>query len=237
MSAVRVVPRLVESFVDARAKNGYRRVYSFLAPAGTVLVQEVRTRVRYLCGEEPLAEFRSVYGEFFALGDEEALLADEDELRDMRDVHAFDLRRDGWSLSALRDLLRRQRVRGADGRPYAPGGPTQVDCEKRFVLAPGVVEDSPPLKVNGGQGFGFLLEGPREVACARLDLNGGAGGTRRSLEPRSPFPYGSDGAGRGWFAGAEALELVERFAFTFATDSLRFDDGGGYRPVSLAAAD
>ena len=64
-------------------------------------------------------------------------------------------------------------------------------------------------------------------------LSGGEGGTRTVLQPRSPFPFGSEGAGRGAFLADEAFELTERFAFAFATDSLQFDDDGGYRRVPV----
>ena len=123
-----LVPRLLESFVDVRAKNGYRRTFSFEAPAGSVLVQEVATRVQYLCGDEALAEFTSVYGEYFAVGEAGALAAADDELRDMRDVHAFDLRRDGWTLSTLRTLLRRNGIEDARGRPCTCRAPARIAC-------------------------------------------------------------------------------------------------------------
>ncbi|MEZ6188070.1 MAG: hypothetical protein R3F62_24065 [Planctomycetota bacterium] len=196
-------------------------------------MQEVTTRVRYLCGEHPLVEFRAVYGEYFDLGARDALAEDPDVSRDMRDAHAFDMAQDGWTLSALTKLLRTQRILDAEGRPCRCREAARIVCEKRFRLGPGVVEDSPPLKRNGDQAFGFLLHGPREDARAELELQGGPDGTRRALRPTTPFPYGAAGAGRGWFTADAGLELVERFSFAFATDSLRFDDGGGYRPVAL----
>jgi hypothetical protein len=198
------------------------------------LVQEVATRVRYLCGEVAVVDYSASYGEFFSMGKFDSLMANNDELLDMRDVHDFDLRRDGWSLSGLQTLLRHNAIKDADGRAFAGQEAARITCEKRFLLAPGRIEDTAPAKQNHSQSFGFLCSGPRSAATARIDMSGGTGGTRLARHPDSPFPFGCVGRGSGTFEGNSAYLLVETFAFSFATDSLRFEDGDGYHRVDLA---
>lgn len=228
-----LLPELVESFVDVREKNGYRRIFNFSAQPGTVLVQEVQTRVRYRRGEDQFVDYWSRYGEFFSMGERRELAADNDQHLDMRDVHDFDLRRDGWSLSGLNQLLKRQ---GSKSRGRLPSADATITCEKRFLIAIGEVKGTVVLKENGGQSFGFLLEGPCAPASVQIELPGSEEEGRRTLTPKSPFPFGYSGAGSGKFCADSAYELTERFVFSFATDSLRFDDGGGYREVPMSEA-
>ena len=200
-------------------------------------MQEVRTRVVYWCDDAPCAEFRSVYGEFFQVG-AEARLADTDARHDLRDAHGFDLARDGWTPRALRTLFKRQRVQGADGRPWRARGTLRMTCEKRFVLAEGAVEDVAPCKRRGPDAqFGFVREGPRESARASLVLRGGLGGAEVELTPATPFPFESPGQGSARWMGEAGYAVVERFAYHYATDSLSFDDADGYVQIALADAD
>ena len=57
------------------------------------------------------------------------------------------------------------------------------------------------------------------------------------LIPPTPFPDESPGTGRARWVAAVGSGMVERFASRCATDSLSFDDGGGYAPVALAEVD
>lgn len=200
----------------------YARFYTLGVAAGQTLVQEVRTEVRYLGAGEVLAEYQAVYAEYFRSGPEAG--------ERMRDLHDFDLRRDGWTQEFMRMLLQRFADEGAisDYR-----GPLEVHYRKDLLLGVGRVDGAEPVSgAKGGSEFGFLNRGPLEESAASLSVARKGGGTLR-VQELSPFPRKQPGAGSGWFEGTQGWRACESLRYVFATMTGSFDDGGGYEPVEL----
>lgn len=175
-------------------------MYAIGLPAGACALQRVETRIRFLRGERVLAAYRSLYWEYFQAG------RDPDEAR--HDVHDFDVERDGWGSGPIARLLRR---RGLD--PSGGGGLARLECEKRFLLAPGQVEDAEPcLRTAEGGAFGYLAEVEGEATCRWLHLDQGE---HDASEVATPLP--GPVAGRGRLAGGPGWEAVERLSFELAT--------------------
>jgi len=211
-----------------RAPTGYRLRYAFAGPAGGGALQRVETRVRYLTGDRVLVEYTGAYWEYFRFA-VDGTLGRLDDGEPQVDVHAFDVRDDGWTPGPIRRYLAR--------RGLAPAlwsdGPTRVECRKTFLLGLGAVDGEEPVArgEDGGE-FGFLASGP-SPAAARLVLTGPRG-ERETVEPGSALPLRrSRAAGIGRFVAAVGWRAVETFEHALAGRTGRLDDGGGYAPADL----
>lgn len=182
----------------ALRQAAYSVAYELAPPPGGCLLQRVETVVRFRRGERALATYRAVYWEYFQAG------ADPAELR--RDEHDFQVDRDGWGPGPISRLLRRHGVEPG-------GGLARLECEKRFLLGPGLVEETAPaLGTAGGGAFGWLAEVEGERPERTLLLDGEARDVSHVARPL-PGPV----AGRGRFTGPARLEARERLWFELAT--------------------
>jgi hypothetical protein len=206
--------RLESSRGDGRS---YRRVYAFAADRPGDWVQTVTVAVHYRVGGRVVVDYRARYHEFFAVALHGVGTV-------VRDVHDFDLWRDGWRQAAIRDWLDVQcRARGS-----MPGGAPELLVRKRFVLRRAALAAHRAEAVAPGVGFGFLRDGPGgpTALCVRLF------GTSIQLPAgMGAVPKGLPAAGRAEPAPGPVFGTVERFTHRFACLTGVVNARDGYRQL------
>lgn len=186
------VPRRVE---EVARDAGYRLVYALRGPAGGALLQRVETTVRALdAAGATVVEYAGRYEELLRL----------DARGEARDLHSFELERDGWSRRALAALLLRLTPTGA----APPATVTRLELEKRFLLG---------AAAPGADGASRVLAG----ATARLVVRG-AGWELTLPAPASP----AAGAGQAAWLDGPRWTAREWFGWGAASASGRLRTPG-----------
>lgn len=209
--------RLDASRCDGRS---YRRVYAFATDRPGDWLQTVVVAVQYRVGGRVVVDYRARYHEFFAVAPEGVGTV-------VRDVHDFDLWRDGWRQAAIRDWLDAQ----CRARDSMPDGAPELLVRKRFVLRRAALVAHRQLAIAPGIGFGFLRDGPGgpTALCVRL-----FGAPIQPPAGMSAVPKGLAAAGWAEAASAPAFSTVECFTHRFACLAGALDARDGYRPLPTA---
>jgi hypothetical protein len=190
-----------------------------------VLLQEVRTEVDFCSGDHVLVTYRGYYAEYFRLDAAGTLGPATDRLVDL---HAFDLRRDGWGQDQVMALLKRWGVPPAGRRcRQAPS----LRLRKRFLLGEGRLHGAvPQLGAEGGAAFGVLASGPAGEAWGRLTATPLQG---PPLSRVAPPLHGVTGLGHGHFTAESGWQAQERFEFQFLTLTPTLE-ARSYEPAKIA---